>query len=62
MPENYREKEPLYNAGSGNTLTVLAGNTLTEMGGNTYTVLTGNAMPKYALIRCSLKKRASIIN
>jgi len=40
MPENYREKEPLYNAGSGNTLTVLAGNTLA--------VLTGNAMPKYA--------------
>jgi len=39
-PENYREKEPLYNAGGGNTYTGMAG--------NTYTVLTGNDMPKYA--------------
>jgi phenolic acid decarboxylase len=48
MPENYREKEPLYNAGNGNTLA--------EMGGNTYTVLTGNAMPKYACIIGARKK------
>jgi len=33
MPENYRGKEPLYNAGSGNT----------------YTGMPGNALPEYAL-------------
>jgi len=41
MPENYREKEPLYNAGGGNTLTGITG--------NTYSGMTGNATPEYAI-------------
>jgi hypothetical protein len=48
MPENYREKEPLYNAGSGNTYTGMAGNTLAGITGNTYSGMTGNATPEYA--------------
>jgi len=47
-PENYREKEPLYNAGSGNTYTGMAGNTLAGITGNTYSGMTGNATPEYA--------------
>jgi len=49
MPENYREKEPLDDAGSGNTYTGMAGNTLAGITGNTYSGMIGNATPEYAL-------------